>query len=214
MNFTETMTNTLHLISQGVLYPVIVGLILLVIASVAMIGSIVAEALGERRRLRENIPLLISSLHEATLEDVEGVIRDSKLLNRQKLTLLELFSYRELPADELRSVAKKLISKEESHYDRILNWTELISKIGPILGLMGTLIPLGPGIMALGQGDIATLSNSILVAFDTTVVGLISAVVCMIITKIRKRWYESYMVSIESTMECILEEVASLEHTA
>jgi len=214
MNITDTMTDTLHLVSQGILYPVIIGLILLVIASVAMIGSIIAEGFGERRRLRENIPFLISTLHETALEDMEGVIRDSKLLKRQKLTLLELFSYRDLPADELRSVAKKLISKEESHYDRILSWTEMISKIGPILGLMGTLIPLGPGITALGQGDITTLSNSIMVAFDTTVVGLLSAVICMIITKIRRRWYESYMVSIESTMECILEEVATLEHTA
>lgn len=38
-----------------------------------------------------------------------------------------------------------------------------------MLGLLGTLIPLGPGIIALGQGDTQTLSTSLLTAFDTTI---------------------------------------------
>ena len=46
-------------------------------------------------------------------------------------------------------------------------------QLGPILGLLGTLIPLGPGLAALGSGDIVTLAEALTVAFDTTVTGLL-----------------------------------------
>ena len=62
------------------------------------------------------------------------------------------------------------------------------------------------GLIALGQGDTKTLSSSLLIAFDTTVAGLISAAVSYIISSVRNRWYEEYMVNLETVMECILEE--------
>lgn len=209
--FSEGIKETLHAVSQGFLIPTIVVLLLLLIVTVAIVGSLIAEALSERRRMKENIPQLVSQLHGKRIGEMEQLLRQSGLLKRQKRTLLELLSYQDLPPDELRAIAKKLIAQEEAHYDRVLGWTELISKIAPMFGLMGTLIPLGPGIMALGQGDIKSLSDSILVAFDTTVAGLISAAVCMVVTRIRKSWYEGYMVSMESLMECILEEVEAGE---
>ena len=46
-------------------------------------------------------------------------------------------------------------------------------QLGPILGLLGTLIPLGLGLAALGSGDIVTLAEALTVAFDTTVTGLV-----------------------------------------
>ena len=74
-----------------------------------------------------------------------------------------------------------------------------------MFGLLGTLIPLGPGLIALGQGDTKTLSESLLIAFDTTVAGLVSGAVAFVITAIRNRWYEKYMVGLETIMECILD---------
>ena len=84
----------------------------------------------------------------------------------------------------------------------------MIAKLGPMFGLLGTLIPLGPGIVALGQGDTVTLSESMNVAFDTTIAGVISAA-ASVISHIRKRWYNDDMVSLETLMEAVLEEVTS-----
>ena len=58
---------------------------------------------------------------------------------------------------------------------------------------------------ALGQGDTKTLSGSMLIAFDTTVAGLISAAICFIISGIRKSWYEQYVVGLETVLETVLE---------
>lgn len=75
---------------------------------------------------------------------------------------------------------------------------------------MGTLIPLGPGIMALGQGDLTSLSSSLLMAFDTTVAGLAVAVVCFLVSKVRRRWYTDYLRSLEGLANVILEKADML----
>ena len=47
------------------------------------------------------------------------------------------------------------------------------------------------------------------VAFDTTIAGVISAAAASVISHIRKRWYNDDMVSLETLMEAVLEEVTS-----
>ena len=89
----------------------------------------------------------------------------------------------------------------------MIKFTDLASKLGPMLGLLGTLIPLGPGIIALGQGDTYTLSVSLMTAFDTTVAGLCIAAVCMIVSTIRRRWYAAYMADLETLTSRVCERV-------
>ncbi len=55
---------------------------------------------------------------------------------------------------------------------------------------MGTLIPLGPGLTALGTGNLDILATALTVAFDTTVVGLLIGLFAYAIGRIRRRWYE------------------------
>jgi hypothetical protein len=67
---------------------------------------------------------------------------------------------------------------------------DLIARISPMLGLMGTLIPLGPGLAALGKGDIISLSSAVSIAFDTTVLGLFAGILGFILARLRRRWYD------------------------
>jgi len=76
-----------------------------------------------------------------------------------------------------------------------------VARLAPMFGLMGTLIPLGPGIIALSQGDTQTLADSLLIAFDTTVAGLAAAGVAFAISRLRKRWYEDYLDTLAALME-------------
>lgn len=206
MNIQNETQHIFHTFTQGLLLPTIVIVTFLSLAAVWAIGSIISEALTERRELKEDIPLLLSSFHGKDKEELSSIVNKSKLLKRQKAILLELIKYSNLTSVEKRAIAKRLIVSEEERYERILGWTDTISKIAPMFGLMGTLIPLGPGIIALGQGDTMTLANALLVAFDMTIGGLVSAAVCLVISKIRRGWYDSYLVSMESLMECILKE--------
>jgi biopolymer transport protein ExbB/TolQ len=84
---------------------------------------------------------------------------------------------------------------------RRLERADLLSRIPPMLGLMATIIPLGPGLAALGQGDPAKLASAVTVAFDATVLGLVAGIGGLVIGKLRRRWYEELLESLEESPE-------------
>jgi len=75
---------------------------------------------------------------------------------------------------------------------------DIIARIGPMLGLMGTLIPLGPGLAALGRGELEILATAVTVAFDTTVMGLVAGVIGFILARLRRRWYDQLLDEMET----------------
>lgn len=75
---------------------------------------------------------------------------------------------------------------------------DFLTRIAPMLGLMGTLIPLGPGLAALGAGDLDVLTTAMSVAFDTTVLGLLVGVAGFVVGRLRRRWYSDTLEAIES----------------
>lgn len=154
------------------------------------------------------LPALVRQINEAPVAALGSVVENSGLLRRQKSALAELLSYKELPFDSLDAISRRILSTEEEFYAKRTSRTDLIARVAPMFGLMGTLIPLGPGIVALSSGDTQTLSSSLLTAFDTTVSGLIAAAVAYFISMSRKRWYISYMISLESAMIAILDRLA------
>jgi biopolymer transport protein ExbB/TolQ len=202
LNVFSTVLRTLASIMQ---VPVIILLILLLLITVIALGGLIGEFFTERRHLKVELPELVDKINACDEMSLEGCIKETGLLERQKDTLLELTKHPDLNELMRESMAVRLLQEEQEHYDRRVRITDLIAKIGPILGLLGTLIPLGPGIIALGQGDTVTLSASLLTAFDTTIAGLIAAGIAMVISSIRNSWYGKYMSILEMLMECILE---------
>lgn len=207
MDLMEQMhlADALHAVSQGLLVPTVALLFLLMAYSVYTIGSLIVELAVERRHYKVVLPQLIDDLDAADPAMLDAVIDRSGLLCTQRDALHGVVSRMHLPEDALTEVAKRLLADETDRYKRALSLTDCAVKIGPMLGLMGTLIPLGPGLVALGSGDLERLSDALITAFDTTVAGLVVAVVCFLVTKVRRRWYDDYLVSVEGAMSTILE---------
>ncbi len=199
------LKDAMHVISSGLLVPTITILLLFFAWMVVELGGLLVEILIERRRKKVNVPELIDAFQGKDAEEILEVIGHSCLFQRQKAALGKLISYSNLPAASLQALARRLLTNEELHYVRITNRTDLVVRLGPMFGLMGTLIPLGPGIIALGQGNTKILADSLLTAFDTTVSGLAAAGIAFIISRLRKRWYEDYLNALESLMESLLE---------
>ena len=201
---SSNLTDILRALSSGLKVPVILLLLILVAVTVVMLGSLIAELFTERIRLKVKLPSLVDEIRKNDTE-ITQVIDNSGLLKRQKTVLLEVVSHPDLTPVMREALARKLLCHEQAHYDRITKITDLAARLGPMLGLLGTLIPLGPGLIALGQGDTYTLSTSFLTAFDTTITGLATAAVAYIISSIRKGWYENYITTTESLLVCLLE---------
>lgn len=197
----------MHQVSQALMIPVIVVLLALIVYTLYQVGTVLVEAFSEHKKFDPSVTELINRLEETPAGQVAGTIANSTMLRRQREALLEVWSNRGLPEDAVYALAKRRIGMERGRYDAVIGRTDMVSRIGPMVGLMGTLIPLGPGIVALGGGDTVTLANSLLVAFDTTVAGLLSAAVCVLLSRMRRKWYTSYMQSLEAVMTALLERI-------
>lgn len=196
--------SVLRAIASAMQTPIIIILIIFIAFSVFCIGWIIAETAVERSHMKYSLPRLLDEL-KSKKTGTQECIKNSGLLKRQKEALLEMTKHPGFDEELLDSLAGNLLEKEHAHYDGVLKLTSLVSKLAPMAGLLGTLIPLGPGIIALGQGDTYTLASSLLTAFDTTIAGLLAAGVCLVIYTIRSRWYASYMSDLETLMECVKE---------
>ena len=204
MQFEQMASGTMRDIVGACELPVIVLLLLCMVVVVAIVGTLIAEYFTEHRRFRVYLPKLLDQIEESP-EGPAEVIKQSGLLLRQKRYLIELTRHPNLPDETRESLAVGLEYKERRRYDNVVKVTDVLSRVAPMLGLMGTLIPLGPGIMALGSGDVEQLSASLLTAFDTTCLGLIVAAFALIISAIRKSWYKDYMVTFDAITEALLQ---------
>lgn len=199
------LRDSMHTISSGLLMPTIAILLLFLALTVVELGGLLAETFTERRRVKFSVPELVDAFQGKNAREIKGEIENCRLFQRQKAALGELIKHSNLPAASLQALARRLLAGEEAHYARITIRTDLVARLGPMLGLMATLIPLGPGMIAMGQGDTKTLADSLLTAFDATVSGLAAAGVAFAISRLRKRWYEDYLSSLEALMESLLE---------
>ena len=197
------LIDIMHTVTSALQVPVVVLLMAFAVVMVVLLGMLVAEFFTERRYFKLSIPDLVDDLQHS--DDPEAVIRDSGMLRRQKAALYELLNHPDASPSDRESMAVNIVAQERAIFDNRVKVTDFIAKVGPMLGLMGTLIPLGPGIIAIGMGDTQTLSDSLLVAFDTTITGLVVAALALLVSSVRKAWYVKYNAAFEAACEIVLE---------
>ena len=61
-------------------------------------------------------------------------------------------------------------------------------KVGPSLGLLGTLIPMGSSLASLASGNLQAMAGQMVVAFTTTIVGLATGTLAYAVTVVRQNW--------------------------
>lgn len=209
MSITQYLQEILRQFANALMVPAMIILAVLILVAIFLLGSLIVEFATERRLAKQSLPDAINALEDAEYAEVNDVICSTKLLWRQKAALLMVANNAGLPSDALFALAKGEVSGFEARYQRIVGFTNIIAKIAPMMGLVCTLVPLGPGIVGMGNGDLTTLSSSLGVAFDGTVAGLVAAMVAMCVSHIRNRWYGSYQVALEAMMTTVLEKAES-----
>lgn len=202
----EFLTGSLDVISQSLTIPVLVILLVIVIITIIALGGIIAEYTSRRKVPVGTIRDLIYEINAAaSVEDLKNVISNANIPKSQKKVLNEIASSESLGVTSREALARKLFEFEEEKTLKTLQRTDIITRIGPTLGLMGTLIPIGPGLAALGAGDINTLASSLTVAFNTTIVGIGSGALCYVIGKIRSGWYDRYLSDLDALIDSVVD---------
>jgi biopolymer transport protein ExbB/TolQ len=185
----------IFLISSSLLYPVLFLLVVLTFLIIIYAGSFFAEWL-ERVRLKSYVPQKLPEI----LKTGSGNDVLSHRVNRYVKTLKETLQSpgkHELAIENLLQETSLAIWKS---MDRL----RILVRVAPSVGLIGTLIPMGTGLAALGQGDMTKLTTDLVIAFTTTVVGLAIGTTAFFFYTVRRRWIEEDIKNMELATEILV----------
>ena len=203
---TEALTSFIHIISESLLTPVVIILVIFVVLVILSLGGMINEWFSRKPIKSGEFEKLVRDISfSKSPSKIEDYVNESNLFDWQKDILVKIAKNHDIGVKARKALASELISSEETRLIKVTNKTDILVRLGPILGLLGTLIPLGPGLAALGSGDITTLAESLTIAFDTTVTGLAVGGVAYLISKFKKQWYESDLIDVETLAEVELE---------
>ena len=174
---SDVVVQLLFLISWALLYPTMILLLLGLLWSFVLAGGFLAEAWG-RVRGREDYRSFIDALSSQGGSHETEAVRGAPHLVKRALEAMKQGQDPEKTLGDLEIVARRALGK-----------LSIGIRVGPILGLAGTLIPLGPALVALSAGDTQTLSEKLVVAFSTSVVGLFISGLCYVMHNFRRSWY-------------------------
>lgn len=201
----EQVSNILFWISSGLLVPVIVGLLFFFAKSIVMLGGFAGQYI-QRIKQDKQLRLRMDQLDQSTIHAF------SEELDEQPDSLFTQTAKQLLSTDST-AVANRVLSEYEVTADAELGIYKVLVKFGPILGLMGTLIPMGPALAGLSTGDIASMAYNMQVAFATTVLGLFSGAVGFILLQVKQRWFISDLIYLDYLSELFREKPVAAKAT-
>lgn len=203
---SEMLSSVLHVVSQSLLLPIIAVLLVILVYAIIQAGGLISEHSSRIRTDSKEIERIIDGIsNPGSPEAIKDVIDGANLPQKHKEILEQIASNVNMGGKSREAFARKLIEEEETRAAKSIEKTDIIAKIGPAIGLMGTLIPMGPGLAALGAGDVNTLAQNLMIAFDSAIIGLAAASVAFIISRIRRRWYEDQLSTLDTLAESLLE---------
>ena len=183
------VSNVLFWISNGLLVPVIVGLLYFFVNSILLLGIFFNQYLTHSKQTK----LLKKTLDSLRADDMEKLTVEASKLPQSNFTGF-LHNIIEAPS---KAYSNRLLADYEVRADAELGKYKLLTKFGPILGLMGTLIPMGPALAGLATGDVASMAYNMQIAFATTVVGLFVGAIGYVLLQIKQRWFVSELADLE-----------------
>lgn len=78
----------------------------------------------------------------------------------------------------------------------LMEGPRIASRVTPLLGLVATMIPMGPALKGLSDGNLAQVSANLTVAFSAVILALIAAAITFWVANVRRRWLAEEMIEI------------------
>lgn len=207
MNLLNLLQNILYVLASAMLYPVMILLVVFFVWMIIAVGGFVSEYRERKKQTRkQGTKELIESFIELTSQK----IYDSPLSPKREIPVYFREYLKELDAELKKDKGGRetrieyLLQSREQIMARGLDKLRLMIRLGPTLGLMGTIIPMGPALSALSQGDLEKLSSNIIIAFTTTVVGLAIGITAYFLSIVKSRWIHEDIKNLEYFTEGIM----------
>ncbi len=192
---TAILKTLIYMISSSLFLPVLLLLSALSLWMLVYLGRFLRSSL-ERRKVRAKQARAGSPLPDQIVDRQFDELFPGSVV-RAVHELENLDSRRH----HVRIVS--LLQDEEHRMWKSLDPLKMIIRVGPGLGLIGTLIPMGTGLASLGQGDLNQLSQDLVVAFTTTVVGMALGLIAYCLFTVQRRWVEADVKALELCAELL-----------
>jgi biopolymer transport protein ExbB/TolQ len=189
---TDAISKALSSIAVALGEPVHIAAVIALALLAFELGRVAMEAW---RRIRPGAPALeeVASQAMATPSDAVLIARAAPGPLSER-AVIDLASAAQSSRDD---AIENALADYELRIQRRLDRTRMLVRAGPALGLMGTLIPLAPGLSALGQGSFSQLAGDLKVAFAATVIGILVGTGAFILTLARTRVYTEDLAGLE-----------------
>ena len=161
--------------------PTIVLLVLFFVRALLLVGGFFGQLLARRKADAQ----IATVLDQLTADNVDTLLEQ---LPSAGLGIAAPFYHRLVAAANDAPLRERILAEFDIAADADQNLPRTLAKMGPVLGLMGTLIPMGPALVGLSSGDIASMAYNMQVAFATTVVGLVIGAIGTLTIQVKKRW--------------------------
>ena len=192
------ISDILFMISTGLLIPVVVLLIFFFLRALLLVINFFAQFQSAAKKSAT----LSKELDNLTVENFASL---QERLPKKSKALAIIYLNKLIDAKDSEAKREKILNEYEIAVSADISTSKTLSKMGPMLGLMGTLIPMGPALVGLSTGDISTMAYNMQVAFATTVVGLFAAAIGFITQQTKQRWYKRNLSSLEFVSQFISE---------
>ncbi|MDR1370378.1 MAG: MotA/TolQ/ExbB proton channel family protein [Dysgonamonadaceae bacterium] len=178
----EFISKVLFWVANSLLIPDIIILLILLGRSLMLLGSFYNQYMTKRKN--DNLLLdKIKTISSGTIDDLRNSlpVHDNSLFIKYLRDILN--------TSPSEAYSDFMLSNFENEADKDVSLSKMLTKMGPILGLVGTLIAMSPALVGLSTGDIGGMAYNMQVVFATTVVGLVISSVGIITLQFKQRWY-------------------------
>jgi biopolymer transport protein ExbB/TolQ len=191
-------------VATALFYPILLLLAGALIYNVFELGRFTVETIRrDRQRSIARIELAASSARTsiAAGKPIQAVL-DLAGISHNWL-VVQFIKMLGTGSDLSRSRLVKLLTETEMLATKRVDRTRVWIRLGPIIGLITTLIPISPALVALAKGDLQVLSANLVIAFSTTVIALFVSGMAFVVSMFRERFYLEDIGDIEYALELL-----------
>jgi biopolymer transport protein ExbB/TolQ len=199
----EIISKALFWVANSLLIPDIILLLLFFGRSILLIGGVYNQFMIKRKTdksLSERIKTLTTENFDSLWEHIPSGINSLFVAYLKDL----------LTSPSSEDYSDYLLSEFENRAEKDLSLPRMLTKIGPILGLLGTLIAMSPALVGLSTGDISGMAYNMQVVFATTVVGLVISAVGFVTLQLKQRWYAAELNKLDYVARVLQQKTESL----
>lgn len=186
----KIVSEILFIVSNGLMIPVILLLLYFLVKAIWILLGLYGQIKVQRE---------ISSTLKALVRDYsDECIKDTQIkLQATGESIVSEYLKRIIEHKHDSRYCEHELADFQVETQRILAKYRMLVKFGPMLGLMGTLIPMGPALVGLGLGDISSMAYNMQVAFATTVIGMLISGIGLCALQLNQRYYAGYLNDLE-----------------